>query len=194
MMAKGWYRRLGSLVAWAHWGRVTHICVSKELTIIGSDNGLSPGWRQAIICTNAGLFLVRTLGTNFSEIFSEIHPFSFKKIHLKMSPAKWWTFVSASMCQVRVSHLRQFTHAVKAGISIYRNPWLNMFITLWLKCVFIKRPLTSAVYQNAAPINTYCTDLMTIELVLLKMYKWRRSFSLIQSPQRDDIMACKQMF
>ena len=30
-----------------HWGRVTHICVSK-LTIIGSDNGLSPGGRQAI--------------------------------------------------------------------------------------------------------------------------------------------------
>ena len=25
-----------------HWGRVTHICISK-LTIIGSDNGLSPG-------------------------------------------------------------------------------------------------------------------------------------------------------
>ena len=31
-----------------HWGRVTHICVSK-LTIIGSDNGLSPGRRQAIV-------------------------------------------------------------------------------------------------------------------------------------------------
>ena len=31
-----------------HWGRVTHICVS-DLTIIGSDNGLSPGRRQAII-------------------------------------------------------------------------------------------------------------------------------------------------
>ena len=30
-----------------HWGRVTHICVSKQ-TIIGSDNGLSPGRRQAI--------------------------------------------------------------------------------------------------------------------------------------------------
>ena len=36
-----------------HWGRVAHICVSK-LTIIGSDNGLSPGRRQAIIWTNAG--------------------------------------------------------------------------------------------------------------------------------------------
>ena len=31
-----------------HWGRVTHICVSK-LSILGSDNGLSPGRRQAII-------------------------------------------------------------------------------------------------------------------------------------------------
>ena len=31
-----------------HWGRVTHICVSK-LTITISDNGLSPGRRQAII-------------------------------------------------------------------------------------------------------------------------------------------------
>ena len=37
-----------------HWGRVTHICVS-ELTIIGSDNGLPPGRRQAIIWNNAGL-------------------------------------------------------------------------------------------------------------------------------------------
>ena len=42
-----------------HWGRVTHICVSK-LTIIGSDNGLSPGRRQAIIWTNAGILLLST--------------------------------------------------------------------------------------------------------------------------------------
>ena len=40
-----------------HWGRVTHICVSK-LTTIGSDNGLSPGRRQAIIWTKAGMLLV----------------------------------------------------------------------------------------------------------------------------------------
>ena len=52
-----------------HWGRVTHICVSK-LTIIGSDYGLSPGRRQAIIWTNAGILLIRTLGTNFSEILN----------------------------------------------------------------------------------------------------------------------------
>ena len=45
-----------------HWGQVTHIYVSK-LTIIGSDNGLSPGRRQAIIWTNAEILLIGSLGT-----------------------------------------------------------------------------------------------------------------------------------
>ena len=73
-----------------HWGRVTHICVGK-LTIIGSDNGLSPGRRQAIIWTNAGMLLIRPLGTNFNEILIEIHIY-FKKIHLKMLSGKWRPF------------------------------------------------------------------------------------------------------
>ena len=60
-----------------HWGQVTHICVIK-LTII--------------IWTNAGILLIRPLGTNFSEILIEIHTFSFKKMHLKLSSAKWHLF------------------------------------------------------------------------------------------------------
>ena len=78
-----------------HWGRVTHICVSK-LTIIGSDNGLSPGRRQAVIWTSAGL--IGTLGTNYSEILIEIHTFSFKNMLLKMLSGKWRPFCLASMC------------------------------------------------------------------------------------------------
>ena len=74
-----------------HWGRVTHICVSK-LSIIGSDNGLSADRRQAIIWTNAGILLIGTLGTNFSEILFEIHTFSLKNIYLKMSSGKWHSF------------------------------------------------------------------------------------------------------
>ena len=50
-----------------HWGRVTHICVSK-LTIIGSDIGLSPGRCHAIFWTNAEISLIWPLGINFSEI------------------------------------------------------------------------------------------------------------------------------
>ena len=74
-----------------HWGRVKHICVGK-LTIIGSDNGLSPERRQAIIWTNAGILLIGPLGTNFSEILIKIQTFSLKKIHLKMSSAKCCSF------------------------------------------------------------------------------------------------------
>ena len=74
-----------------HWGQVTHICVG-NLTIIGPDNGLSPGRRQAIIWTNAGILLIGLWGTNFSEILIGIQTFSFKKMHLKMSSAKWRPF------------------------------------------------------------------------------------------------------
>ena len=74
-----------------HWGRVTHTCVG-NLTIIGPDNGLSPGRRQGIIWTNAVVFLIGPWGTSFSEILIGIHSFSFKKIHLKMSSAKWRPF------------------------------------------------------------------------------------------------------
>ena len=70
-----------------HWGRVTNICISK-LSIISSDNGLSLGRRQAIIWTNAGILLIRTIGTNFSEIVIAILTFQFRKMRLKVSSAK----------------------------------------------------------------------------------------------------------
>ena len=91
------------------WGRVTHLCVSK-LTIIGSDNGLSPERRQAIIWTNAGILLIGPSGTNFSEILIEIQTFSLKKIRLKMSSAKW--------CSLRL------------GLNVLINP-------LSMSCVFL---------------------------------------------------------
>ena len=64
-----------------------HKCVDK-LTIIGSDNGLSPDRRQATIWTNDGILLIGPLGTNVSEILIEILTFSFMKMHLKVSSVK----------------------------------------------------------------------------------------------------------
>ena len=72
-----------------HWGRVMHICIG-NLTIIGSDNGLSPGSRQAIIWTNAIIFLSGPFGTNVNQMLIEIQTLSFTKIHLNMSFGKWW--------------------------------------------------------------------------------------------------------
>ena len=46
-----------------------YIC-NGNLTIIVSDNGLSPGRRQAIIWTSAVILLIGTSGTNFSEILA----------------------------------------------------------------------------------------------------------------------------
>ena len=96
-----------------HWGRVTHICVGK-LIIIGSDNGLSPGWRQAIIWTKAGIWLMGSLGTNFSEILIKIHTFSFKKMHLKMSSAKWRLFY---LCLNVLSGVAMYLHCAAASLA-----------------------------------------------------------------------------
>ena len=59
---------------------------------IVSDNVLSPGRRQGIIWTNAGILLIGPLATNFSEILIGIQTFSFRKMHLKISSAKWRPF------------------------------------------------------------------------------------------------------
>ena len=88
---------LAFTVGLIHWSWVTHICVVK-LTIIGSDNGLSPGRCQAIIWANAGLLLIGPSETNFSKISIEIHTFSSKKMHFKKASANGVHFIAASMC------------------------------------------------------------------------------------------------
>ena len=98
-----------------HWGRVMHICVSK-LTSIVSDNGLSPGWRQAIIWTNAGILLIGPLGTNSSEILIGIRTFWFKK----MSSGKWRPFCFGLNVSTSNDH------------HIYREWEAKDFIRLWI--------------------------------------------------------------
>ena len=81
-----------------HWGRVTHIYVSK-ITIIGSDNGLSPGRRQAIIWTNAGILLIG------------------KKIHLQMSSVKCLPFCLG--LNVLIRPLRTNFSAISTKIQMF---------------------------------------------------------------------------
>ena len=81
---------------------MTHICVRK-LNIIGSDNGLSPGRRRAIIGTNAWLLIIWPLGTNFSEIyiskFIYFHWFHWRKCILKSRLRNVGHLASVPMCQ-----------------------------------------------------------------------------------------------
>ena len=115
-----------------HWGRVTHICVSKLTTIIDSDNGLLPDRRQAIIWTNAGLLLIGPLGTNFSEILIGILTFSFKKMRLKVSSAKrrplclGLNVLKWTRCQVRLRHwsLNKLSEILQDTFSIALFDWI----------------------------------------------------------------------
>ena len=105
-----------------HWGRVMHICIGKS-TIIASDNGLSPERRQAIIWTNAGILLIGPLGTNFNEILIGIHTFSFKKMHLKMSSAKWRPFCLGHNVLIFLWHF--------PGTMSYTRTWVLLSLQ-WL--------------------------------------------------------------
>ena len=107
-----WLHGLYSLI---HWGQVTHICIGK-LTIIGPDNGLSPGGRQAIIWTNAGILLIGPCGTNFSEILIGIPTLSFKKMQFQMSSAKWRLFC----LNLNVSRSKMYYHQISWRLEVAR--------------------------------------------------------------------------
>ena len=122
------------IILLTHWGRVTHICVGK-LTIIGSDNGLLPERRQAIIWTNAGILLIGPLGTNFNEILIEIQTFSLKKIRLKMSSAKCCSFrlglnvlTHWSLRDVIVILQLHFSNSFQSG-------YLELFLWNWCQVI-----------------------------------------------------------
>ena len=132
-----------------------HICISK-LTIVGSDNGLSPGRRQAIIWTNAGILLIGPLGTNFDDILIKIYIFSFQKMHLKMSSGNWqphclglnvlihWAGTKWLTLKVKFnSNLPHFElvctithHPFKPGSPNLdqrcKTPWLRFAIVFWI--------------------------------------------------------------
>ena len=115
-----------------HWGRQAHICVG-NLTIIGSDNGLSPGRRQAIILTNAGILLIGHLGINFSGILFEIQTFPFKEMRLKLSSAKWRPFCLGLIVLTDLSVI----HLGPCGCITQKNVLRGtsvQFTSLWLHC------------------------------------------------------------
>ena len=140
--SKAILKNVGTETTLTHWGRVMHMCVS-NLTIIGSDNGLSPGRRQAIIWTNAGIVLIGTRGTNFSEILIKIYTFSFKKMHSKMSSGKWRPFCLS----LNVSNLNQ-------------NKIISNFCGIYCIWMYILTTLYMNVYTDCIVYECIYTDYM----------------------------------
>ena len=110
---------------------MTHICVGK-LTTIGSDSGLSLGWRQSIIWTNAGILLIGILGANFSETLIGIQTFSFNKMHLKVSSAKRYPFC--------------------LGLNVLIHMW-HSSLSMMYRNVSCKRPIRMHFHDEAPALE-----------------------------------------
>ena len=75
-----------------HWILATHIYAVVKWVIIASGNGLSLMWHQAVVWTTAGLFLIGSLRTNFSEIRTKNVYIFRQDIEVEISSAKWRPF------------------------------------------------------------------------------------------------------
>ena len=138
-----------------HWGPVTHICVVK-LTIIGSDNGLSPGRRQALIWTNAVILLIGPLGTNFIAILIEIIIVSFKKMRLKVSSAIRWPFC-LGLNVLRHSGLVSLETLVSIGSCVSLPPDRHQAISWTSNALLLIWPLGTnfGEIENGIPQFSY---------------------------------------
>ena len=136
--------------------RETHICVSK-LTIIGSDNGLSPGRRKAIIWTHAGLLLIVPLGTNFSELLIKIYTFSFKKMHLKMSSGKWQPFCLGLMCSVNT------IYTIQADVPL--DAMLQVHLELHLSVIFSAQIFSAQIFSAQIDIRRVIANFCVMPVI-----------------------------
>ena len=136
-----------------HWGREKHICVGK-LTIIASDNGLSPERRQAIIWTNAGIFLIGPLGTNVSEISIGIQTFSFKKMQLNMSSAKWHPFCLG----LNVLIARNVPDDGLVLIDAYYDICEHHYDQVRILYTYIELPFKKVIYHNTLNLMRMVTS------------------------------------
>ena len=139
---------------------MTHICIS-SLTIIGSDNGLPPDRRQAIIWTNAGILLIGPLGRNFSEFLIEILIFSFNKMRLKVSSVK----------------RRPFCLGLNVLIGLDRNVTnITTHTIIWKFLTFYLQPNFK---QTTWEQHIHISEMIMIHS-LMYLYIWDRKFSDIK--------------
>ena len=155
-----------------HWGRMTHICVNK-LATIGSDNGLSPDRRQAIIWTNGGILLIRPLGKNFSEIFIGIHTFSFKKNHLKLSSEKYKPFcpglnvlnLTLNLWHTSWIHIPSAINSLKNETKGYLPSSLRILLkSLFLENITIKTLYVLIFFSGNINIYLYFMSCLHIDM------------------------------
>ena len=131
-------------------------------TIIDWDNGLAPG---RLIWTNAEILLIRTLGMNLSETLRETPTFWFKKMHLKMSSAKWRQFCLSLNVLIR-------PHWIYSG----KYHEIHVFIQLLWSCHLhghtgYQMTLFPVIYQMVAIRRTTFWNAFSLMKVIVYLFQ-----------------------
>ena len=144
--------------------------IAGDTTIIGSDNGLSPGRHQAIIWSNAGILSIGPLGTNLSENLIGIQIFSFKKMHLKMSvtwrpfvpglnvlkmDVGWITYSATNPGYCWISARRRYLHCYRSRITTVLLQAINIY-SIEFNIYSIELNLLHPSYERQ-PVTIYVT-------------------------------------
>ena len=155
---------------------MTHICVSK-LTIIGSDNGLSSSRCQAIIWTNAGILLKRTSGTNFSEILSEMHAFSLKKMHLKMSSTKWRPFCLGlnGLKKLKTNEWPIWVLFSRCSRALWTNESINYIFVKYINAVW-QYQIPPKIQENAGGCRRMTVHHLFLPFNVFEIWPWPKNY------------------
>ena len=144
-----------------HLGRVMHIFISK-LTIIDSDYGLAP----TIYLNHYWNTVDSTLRNTLSEILSEIHTFSFRKMHLKCPLRNCDNFVSDCKCLLTGTKAIMYDFA-SAGVPPLDSHWLGTSLesALMIQCKRIK-------HGQILLYTTFCSYTDHGNYFLVCSWKW----------------------
>ena len=137
-----WWPRSGVWIYQVVTG-VTSVVGVPSTHLVGSDNGLSPGRRQAIIWTNVGILSIEYLGTNISEILIKIRSFSLKEKAFENVVRKMGAILSRPQC-------------VNTCIGLKQLGW--HFPNDIFKCIFINVIMKSIALQ----VKFYWSFIMSI--------------------------------
>ena len=161
---------------------------------IGSGNGLAPNRHQAITRTNADLLSIGPLGTNFSENLIKVLTFSFKKMCLKLSSAKWRPFCPGEMSYLTTvpdqhPHWHTSDNLLYIPSNMHNSKTVLCFVLLWsyhhflwINVVYL--PISSRVTSLALGQSYDCpsaTDVTLKDMVEVNQH---------QTPQQNTNRTC----
>ena len=128
---------------------------------IGSGNGLLPIRRHAVTSINSDFLPLSLIETNYGDISTEIAIFSLKKMHLKTSSVKRWSFCPSNTLLARTCEcltwklLTFFRHWLTSTwvsssrrVSYCENSWILEAERLCIENVTAIGPLQTHIAQS----------------------------------------------